>query len=121
MTINDQVKNEKLQYDINRKAAEISALSSGKTDKYEYLTGEEILPSNQKQIIEQAKVTYSPLGKAFEKQTKIIEDKGKKQVDALKEQINVAQEKFDDKFSMQKKIYNRLLRERTNKIQKISA
>ena len=48
MTINDQVKNEKLQYDINRKAAEISALSSGKTDKYEYLTGEEILPSNQK-------------------------------------------------------------------------
>ena len=121
MTINDQVKNEKLQYDINRKAAEMSALSSGKIDKYEYLTGEEILPSNQKQIIEQAKVTYSPLGKAFEKQTKIIEDKGKKQVDTLKEQINVAEEKFDDKLLMQKKIYNRLLRERTNEIQKIGA
>ena len=64
-------------------AAKISALSSGKIDKYEYLTGEEILPSNQQQIIEQAKFTYSPLGKAFEKQTKAIEDQGKKQIDAL--------------------------------------
>ena len=52
----------------------ISALSSGKIQKYEYLTGEDILPSNQQQIIEQAKFTYSPLGKAFEKQIKIIED-----------------------------------------------
>ena len=67
MPTGDQIKNEKLQYDINRKAAKISALSSGKIDKYEYLTGEEILPSNQKQIIEQAKFTYPPLGKAFEK------------------------------------------------------
>ena len=66
------------------KAAKISALSSGKIDKYEYLTGEEILPSNQQQIIQQAKFTYSPLGKAFEKQIKTIEDQGKKQVDALK-------------------------------------
>ena len=82
MTIENQIKDEKLQYDINREAAKISALSSGKTDKYEYLTGEEILPSNQQQIIEQAKFTYSPLGKAFEKQTKTIEDQGKKQVDA---------------------------------------
>ena len=55
MTIEDQIKNEKLQYDINREAAKISALSSGKLDKYEYLTGEEILPSNQQQIIQQAK------------------------------------------------------------------
>ena len=52
-------------------------LSSGKIDKYQYLTGEEILPSNQKQIIEQAKFTYSPLGKAFKKQTKTIEDQQK--------------------------------------------
>ena len=74
----------KLQYDINREAAKISALSSDKIDKYEYLTGEEILPSNQQQIIEQAKFTYSPLGKAFEKQTKTIEDQGKKQINALK-------------------------------------
>ena len=77
MTIDDQIRNEKLQYGINRKAAEISALSSGKIDKYEYLTGKEILPSNQKQIIEQAKFTYSSLGKAFEKQIKTIEDQGK--------------------------------------------
>ena len=83
MTIEDQIRDEKLQYDINREAAKIPALSSGKIDKYEYLTGEEILPSNQQQIIEQAKFTYSPLGKAFEKQTKTIEDHGKKQIDAL--------------------------------------
>ena len=51
--------------------------------KYEYLTGEEILPSNQQQIIEQAKFTYSPLGKAFEKQIKTVIDQGKKQIDAL--------------------------------------
>ena len=85
MTINDQIRDEKLQYDINRKAAEISALSSGKIDKYEYLTGKEILPSNQQQIIEQAKFTYSPLGKAFEKQIKTIQDQGEKQIEALKD------------------------------------
>ena len=77
MTLNDQIKDEKLQYDINRRAAIISALSSGKLHKCEYLTGEDILPSNQLQIIEQTKFTYSPLGKAFEKQTKTIEDHGK--------------------------------------------
>ena len=81
MAINDQIRDEKLQHDINREAAKISALSSGKIHKYEYLTGEDILPSNQQQIIEQAKFTYSPLGKAFEKKT--IEDQGKKQVDVL--------------------------------------
>ena len=68
MTIDDQIRDEKLQYDINREAAKISSLPSGKTNKYEYLTGEDILLSNQKQIIEQAKFTYSPLGKVFEKQ-----------------------------------------------------
>ena len=83
MTIEDQIKDEKLQYDINREAAKISALSSGKIDKYEYLTGEEILPSNQQQIIEQAKFTYSPLAKAFEKQTKTIEEQGEKQLKAI--------------------------------------
>ena len=84
MTINDQIKDEKLQYDINRKAAIINALSSGKLHKYEYLTGGEILPSNQQQIIEQTKFTHFPLGKAFHKQIKTIGDQGKKQVDALK-------------------------------------
>ena len=83
MTIEDQIKDGKLQYDINREAAKISALLSGKIDNYDYLTGEEILLSNQQQIIEQAKFTYSALGKAFQRQTKTIEDQGKKQVDAL--------------------------------------
>ena len=83
MTIDDQIRNEKLQYDLNREAAKISALSSGKIHKYEYLTGEDILPSNQQQIIEHAKFTYSPLGKAFEKQIKTIKDPGEKQVKAL--------------------------------------
>ena len=83
MTIEDQITDEKLlQYDINREAAKISALLSGKIDKYECLTGEEILPSNQQQIIEQAKLTYSRLEKTFEKQTKTIEDQAKKQIDA---------------------------------------
>ena len=50
-----------------------------------YLTGEEILPSNQKQIIEQAKFTYSPLVKAFEKQIKKAEDQGRKQVETIKD------------------------------------
>ena len=77
MTIEDQIKDGKLQYDINREAAKISALSSGKIGKYEYLTGEEILPSNQQQIIEETKFTYSPLGKAFEKQTKQLKIKEK--------------------------------------------
>ena len=65
MTINDQIRDEKIQYDINRETVKISALSSGKIRKYEYLTGEDILPSKQQQITEQAKFTYFPLGKAF--------------------------------------------------------
>ena len=74
MKTDDKIRDEKLEYDINREAAKISALSSG----------EEILSSDQTRIIEQAKFTYSPLGKPFEKQTKTIEDQGIKQVEALK-------------------------------------
>ena len=83
------------------------------------------IPSNQKQIIEQSKFTYSLLGKAFEKQIKTIEDQGKKQVDALKDlknnkqkQAKATEDKSDDKPSMQKKI-NRLLNERMDEIQKM--
>ena len=86
MIINDQIRDEKLQYDINREAAKISALSSGKIRKYEYLTGEDILPYNQQQIIEQAKFTYFPLGEAFEKQIKTIKDEGEKQIKAIQDQ-----------------------------------
>ena len=74
MTIDEKVKDGKLQYNINREEAKMLALSSGKIDKYEYLTGEEILPSDQSIIIEQAKFTYSPLRNAFEKPIKTIEE-----------------------------------------------
>ena len=113
-TINDQIRDEKLQDDINRKTGEISALSSDKIDKYECLTGKEMLPCNHQQIIAPAKCTYSFLRKAFIKQIKTIEDQGKKQVDALKEEAKVVEEKSGDKLSMQKKIYNRFLKERTS-------
>ena len=68
MTIDDEIKDEILLYDIKKEAAKILALLSAKIDKYEYLTGEEILPSDQSRIIEQAGFRYSPLDKAFEKQ-----------------------------------------------------
>ena len=74
MTIEDKIRDEKLQYNSNREAAKISALSSGKIDKYEHLIVKEILTSNQRQTIEQAKFLYAPLGKALEKQRKTIEE-----------------------------------------------
>ena len=77
MTIDDKIRDEKLQYDSNWEAAKMSALSSSKIDRYEYFTGEEILPFDQIRIIEQAKFTYSPLRKAFEKQIKTTEEQGK--------------------------------------------
>ena len=78
MTSNDQIMDEKVKYDVNREAAKISVFSSGKIHKYEYLFGEDILASNQQQIMEETKFTYSPLGEAFEKQMKTIEDQGEK-------------------------------------------
>ena len=84
MTIDNKIKDKKLQYNINREAAKLLAFSSGKVNKYEFLTGEEILPSDQSRIIGQTKFTYSPFGKASEKQIKTIEDQGIKQVEALK-------------------------------------
>ena len=123
MTINDQIRDKKLQYDINREAAKISALSSGNIHKYEYLTGEDILPSNQQQIIEQAKFTYSPLGKSFEKQIKTTEDQGEKQIKSIQDQGQVKTIKkysYDDEdtpsISKQKEIFNELVDERLAKI-----
>ena len=134
MSINDQIRDEKLQYDIDREAVKISALSSGKIHKYEYLTGEDIFPSNQQQIIEQAKITYSPLGKAFEKQIKTIEDRGKKQVDALKNLKPIKQSKAityddddnddddddDESLEQKKETYNKILDEKLDEIQELS-
>ena len=87
MTIHDKIRDEKLQQDINREATKISALSSGKIDKYEFLTGEEILPSNQSRVIEPDKFTFFPLGKAFEKQMKTIVDQGIKRFKIFKTRI----------------------------------
>ena len=123
MTINDQIKDKKLQYDINREAAKISALSSGKLHKYEYLTGENILPSNQQQIIEQTKFTYSPLGKTFDKQIKTIEDHGKKQFEALKNLKPMERSKAikydddDDSLEQKQETYNKLFDEKIDEIQ----
>ena len=121
MTINDQIRDEKLQYDINREAAKISALSSGKIHKYEHLTGEDILPSNQQQVIEQARFTYFPLGKAFEKQLKI---KVKKQVDDLESLKPKEQTKaitYDHESLEQKEeSYNKLFDKKLNEIQELS-
>ena len=127
MTIDNQIRDQKLQYDINRTAAKMSALSSGKINKYESLTGKEILSSNQKEIIKQTKFTYSSLGKAFEKQTKTIKDQRKKQIDALntlkpKETKAINDNKFDDKEKSlkYKEIYDELSNQRIGEIYKIS-
>ena len=127
MTIEDQIKDEKLQHDINREAAKISALSSGKIDKYGYLTGEEILPFDQQQIIEQANFTDSPLGKAFEKQTKTIEDQTK--IIKVKKEKSKETEKELDKYDDTKKdnipinkkreIFNKLVKERNEKMREL--
>ena len=128
MTINDQIRDEKLQYDINREAAKISALSSAKIHKYEYLTVEDILPYNQQQIIDQAKFTYSPSGKAFEKQIKTIEDQGKKQVDALenlkdtnKQVVNINDD-YEDKLlhSKEQEIFRKIYNKRLDKIEELT-
>ena len=128
MTIEDQIKDEKLQYDINREAAKISALSSGKIDKYEYLAGEEILPSNQQQIIQQAKFTYSPLGKAFEKQIKTIEDQGNKQVKAIqdKQTVNINKNDYKDDYkdklllSKERELFKGIYNERLDRIEELN-
>ena len=75
MTIDNKIRDEKLQYDIKRETAKISALPSGKVRRYEYLTGKEIIPSDQKRVIEQANFIYPSLGKASKKQIKTIKTK----------------------------------------------
>ena len=124
MTIEDQIKDEKLQYDINREAAKISALSSGKLDKYEYLTGEEILPSNQQQIIQQAKFNYSPLGKALGKQRKTIEDQGEKQVKAIQDKqiVNINKDDYKNKLllSKEKEIFKDIYNKRLDEIEELN-
>ena len=126
MTTDDKIRDEKLQYDINREAAKTSALLSGKINKYEYLSGKEILPSNQKQIITQAKFTYSPLGKTFEKQTKTIKDQGKKQVKAIennkKQLANTNANYYKNEFflSKEKEISKNIYNKRLDRIEELT-
>ena len=115
MTIEDQIKDEKLQSDINREAAKISALSSGKIDKYEYLPDEEILPSNQQQIIQ-----------IKERRSKSrIEDQGKKQVKAIqdnKQLVNINNDDYKDKLllSKEREIFKDIYNKRLDKIEGIN-
>ena len=125
MTIEDQIKDEKLQYDSNREAAKISALSSGKLDKYEYLTGEEILQSNQQQTIQQAKFNYAPLGKAIEKQRKTIEDQEEKQAKAIqdnKQLVNINKDDYKNKLllSKEREIFKDITNKKLNKIEEMN-
>ena len=123
MAINDQIRDEKLQYDISRETAKISALSSSKIHRYEYLIGEDILLSNQQQITEQARFTYSPLGEAFEKQVKTIEDQGERQIKAIQDEGQVKTIKkytYDAEdtplISKQNEMFNEHVDERQEKI-----
>ena len=75
MTIDNKIIDGKLQYYINREAAKISALSSDKIDKYKCLTGEKILRFDRRRVTEQCNFTYSPLGKALQKQGKQLKIK----------------------------------------------
>ena len=84
MTIQSKIRDEKLQYVINREPAKISALSAGKIDKFEYIMMEEILCSDQRRVIEQAKFTYSLLAKNFEKEIKTKKNQGRNLVETLK-------------------------------------
>ena len=126
MIIEDQIRDENLQYDVNREAAKITNLSSGKIDNYECLTGEEILPSNQRQIIGQAKFTYYPLGKAFEKQRKTIKDQGgEKQIETIqdnKKQLANINDDYKNKLllSKERKIFKNIYNERLDKIEELN-
>ena len=78
MRTDDKVRDETLQYDVTRDTPNISEISSGKIDKYEYITGQEILPPDQSRMLEQAKFTRYLLGKELKKQIKYQIEKKKK-------------------------------------------
>ena len=113
-------------YDINREAPKISASWSEKIDKYEYLTGEEILPPGQRRVIEQAKFTYSRLRKAFEKQNKkqqlkIKEKKKKKAIEENKKQLYNKQPGNNELLlSKVREIFKNIYNERLDKIDELS-
>ena len=122
MTIDDKTRDEKLQHDINRETAKISTLSYKKIDNYKFLTGDKILSPDQRRVIDQATFAYSALGKAFEKQTKTIEEQGKKQIDAITDQNKrpEALNNKDDHRGIYKPIFDRVVKERFVEIKKLT-
>ena len=124
MTIDDMIRDEQLQYDINREGAKISALSSKKIDKYEYHTDEEILPPDQRRVIEQEKFSQPSLGKAFEKQIKTIEDQEEKQIKELEEHrkqlVQYNNKAESSTHSKQKIFFEELANKRMEEIQDLS-
>ena len=92
------IRDQQLEYDINREAAKILTLSSGKVDKYECITGDEILHPDQSRMIEQIEFTYSLLRKVLEKQTKVIADQEEKQIKAIEDRVK-KQKQISDLFS----------------------
>ena len=95
--LNDKIKANKAQHDLDRKAAKISALSSGELEKYEYLTGKDL--GYKSDVIQKVKFDYSPLGKVLNKGLdesdkkegllkglKSIGGKNKDQLDAIRDQ-----------------------------------
>ena len=121
MAIDNKVRDEKIEYDINIEAAKI-ALSSSKIDKYEYLTGKEMLSSDQRRMIEQDKFNYSLLGKIFEKQTKTIKDQEEKQRKVIEElgkkQTDASQALELNGQGPRNKIVHDFAKERTKEIAK---
>ena len=137
MTVTDQIKildkkikQNEAQYDLDRKAAKISALSSKNLDKYEYLTGEDL--GLKASTVEQAKFEYSPLGKFFNKGLKEeekkegllkrltnIEDKNEEQLKAIEDQKEIQTKiisKYKIKLPLLKSIYNQEVKDgRSNK------
>ena len=108
MTNDDKIWDDNLKYDISKEAAKISALLSGKIDQHASLAGEEILTLNQRGVIEQAKFAYCLL-KAFEKQTKSIEEQWKNQIDDITNQNKILEaltNKFDNENILKKDLIN---------------
>ena len=117
MTIDDKTRNEKSQYDSNREAAKILALSSGKIDKYEFATVEEILALDQRRVIEQAKFACSRKTKR-----KTLEKRGEK-IDAIMNQgkkFTALTNKEGDHKDNYKEIFEKIVRERVDEIKNLS-
>ena len=95
-------------------------MSSRKIDKYEYLSGEEILPSDQSRIIEQAMFTYSPLGKAFEKETKTIKVQGEKQIKTVENNNNKQPGNNELLLSKEREIFKNNYNKKLDKISELS-